>query len=191
MTRCGVLEVLVLALALAADATAAAAVRGMVAPTVRVRDATLIAALAGGFQGGMAGLGWLAGDRLGSLFSTVDHWIAFGLLLVIGGKTAWEGLRSGDDDGVDAGQAFALGPLVVVALATSIDAAAAGVTLPLFGQPAPAMLAVITGVTAALVAAGVYAGRALGAWLGRGLDVVGGLILIGLGVKILFDHHAF
>ena len=183
------LAVFVLALALAADATAAAAVRGMVAARVRVRDAALVGAYAGGSQGLMAALGWVAGDQLGAAFEQVDHWIAFGLLVLIGGKTALEGLRGGDSH-LDRERVFAPGPLAVVALATSIDAAAAGVTLPLFGQPVWLMLTTIAGVSAVLAGAGVYAGRVLGAALGRGLDVIGGLVLVGLGIRILVEHLA-
>ncbi len=183
------LAALVLALALASDATAAAAVRGMVAARIQVRDALLIATLTGSFQGGMAAIGWQAGDLLGPWFARFDHWIAFGLLVAIGGKTAWEGLRSnGDPDDVDPVHPFALAPLSLLALATSIDAAAAGVTVPLLPVTPPVTLALIAGVTFVMTFAGTYVGRAVGARFGRGLEVAGGLVLVALGVKILVEH---
>lgn len=182
------LSALVLALALSADATAVAAVRGLVAGHVRARDGLLLAGLFGGFQGGMAALGWLAGAELGARVARYDHWIAFVLLAGLGLRTLWAAWRGDDDDDEVAADPFALGPLLVMAVATSIDALAAGVTVPLMSPPPAVTLALIAGVTFGASLAAVELGRRLGARFRAGVEVVGGLALVGLGVKILVEH---
>lgn len=185
------LAAVVLAFALATDAAAAAAVRGLMAAEVRVRDALRVALLTGGFQAGMAALGWLGGRTLGNRFAQFDHWIAFGLLAGMGVRTIVGAVRGGDDDEAaapGAGGAFALGPLLVLALATSVDALAAGVTVPLLGPPPAISLALIGGVTFALAFAATYAGRAVAGRLGRELEILGGVALIAIGTKILVEH---
>lgn len=187
------LAALLLAAGLAMDAAAAGAVRGLTAGRVRAADVALIAGLCGGFQGGMAALGWLAGARLGGAFARVDHWIAFGVLALLGLKAIVGALRpspAGDDPAAEIAQArpFALRGLLLLALATSIDAAAAGVTVPLLPVGAPIALALIAGVTALLTAIATALGSAIGARLGGKLEVVGGLALIAIGVKILVEH---
>jgi manganese efflux pump family protein len=188
-----VLSALILSFALAADATAVAAVRGLLAKHVRWREALLLAGLFGGFQGGMAALGWLAGAGLGRWVAQYDHWIAFTLLAGLGLKVLWEAWRGDDDDAEDAEAAanpFALGPLLVMSVATSIDALAAGVTLPLLPTRPAVSLARIAGVTFAASLVAVELGRRLGARFRAGVEVVGGLALVGLGVKILVEHLA-
>jgi manganese efflux pump family protein len=183
------LSALILALALAADATAVAAVRGLVAREVRPRDALTLAGLFGGFQGGMAAIGWLGGAQLGSAVARFDHWIAFVLLAGLGLRTLWAAWRGGDDDDATS-EPFALGPLVVMALATSIDALAAGVTLPLLSPWPPVTLALIAAVTFAASLAAVALGRRLGPRFRAGVEVIGGLALIGIGIQILVEHLA-
>jgi putative Mn2+ efflux pump MntP len=190
------LSALLLALGLAMDATAVAVVRGLAVGRLRPthpvgpRDALRIAILFGGFQSGMSAIGWVIGDRAGPLVERWDHWIAFGLLALLGGKMIFEALRGGDAGGEVAAGAdpFGLAPLLPLALATSIDALAAGVTLELVGPPPWLTLALIAGITAALSVAGLHVGRRAGALLGRRVELAGGLILIGLGVKVLVEH---
>jgi putative Mn2+ efflux pump MntP len=183
-----VLEVVTLSLALAMDATAVAAARGLAASHVSRRDAVLLPALFGGFQAGMAALGWLAGRWFGPTLERWDHWIAFGLLVAIGVKMIVEALRGGD--GEDAAADDGLLTLIGLAIATSIDAAAAGITLPLIDAPPAVALAMIGVVTAALSVAGLAAGKRLGARFGARLEVLGGLALIAIGTKLLLDHLA-
>lgn len=183
------LAALLLAIGLAMDAVAAAAVRGLTAPTVRLRDAGRVALLAGGFQSGMLALGWAAGDRFGGVVERWDHWIAFTILAALGGKALWAAFHPDDDDDDPAAAApFAWRGLIVLAIATSIDALAAGVTVPLMAAPGGVVIAVVGGVTAVLAAAGTWLGRAVGARLGAKLEIVGGLALIAIGTKILVDH---
>ena len=149
---------------------------------LRRREAVLLPLLFGLFQAGMAALGWALGAWGGKLVAEWDHWIAFGLLTLIGGKMIVEALRGGDDDDERAG---GLGLYLVLALATSIDAAAAGITLPLLPVPPAISLALIGVITAACSFVGYVAGRAVG---GKRLEIAGGVILIGLGVRILVEH---
>jgi putative Mn2+ efflux pump MntP len=177
--------VLALALALAMDATAVAGARGLAAPVVRARDAVLVGLLFGGAQALMPALGWLLGARLGPVIAAWDHWVAFVLLVGIGGKMLWEAAHA---DGAGERGGFRLGDLLVLALATSVDAFAAGITLPMLGAPLLLSLVTIGVTTAVLSAAAVPLGRRFAARWGRRLDALGGVALILLGVKILVQH---
>ena len=178
----------ILALGLAMDATAVAMARGFSAAAVRPRDAALVGVLFGGFQGLMPLLGWLLGNRVGALLAAWDHWIAFVLLAFIGGKMIRESRRGAEGSEAPAPRPFALGTLLVLAVATSIDAFAVGLTLPLLGAALVPSVAAIATITAVLSAAGVFAGRRFGALLGRRLEALGGLVLIALGTKVLVEH---
>ena len=188
------LSILALAVGLSMDAAAVAAARGLATPVLRPRHVLLVALFFGGFQGLMPWLGFLLGTSLGPLVQAFDHWIAFVLLVGLGAKMLWEargGADSDDDSGKDqppAADLWNLRTLLLLAVATSIDAFAVGVMLPML--QAPLLLSVITiGVTTAVLSAlALLAGRRLGALLGSRLDAVGGLVLVGLGIKILVEH---
>lgn len=180
--------IVLLAIGLAMDATAAAAARGLTARRITTRDVLLVAGLFGGFQALMPLLGWWLGLRLGPLVEAWDHWIAFGLLGALGGKMLWEARGSDEPKAEADGDPFGVRLLLVLALATSIDAFAVGVTLPMLRAPLVTSLVTIGVVTAVLSAFGLFAGRRFGALLGRRLDVLGGLLLLGLGTKILIEH---
>ena len=177
--------ILFLAIGLAMDATAVAACRGMAVPRIRLRHVLLVATLFGGFQALMPLLGWLLGRGVGPFVESWDHWIAFVLLVAIGGKMLWEARGNEPPPG---GDVFAWRAMIVLAIATSIDALAAGVTLPMLDAPIAASIVTIGVTTALLSVAGLYAGRRLGDKLGKRLDVVGGLTLIALGTKTLVEH---
>jgi manganese efflux pump family protein len=184
-----VLSAVLLALALAMDATAVAAARGAGARAggARVREAAILAVLFGGFQAGMAAVGWLAGDAVGDAIARWDHWIAFGLLGGLGVRMIVAGLRGGEDR--DAGeQRGGAAVYLALAVATSLDAAAAGLTLPLVPAPPQVALALIGGVTAVLSAVGYAVGARVGARFGPRAEVVGGVVLVGVGVRILVTH---
>lgn len=188
------LSILALAVGLSMDAAAVAAARGLATPVLRPRHVLLVALFFGGFQGLMPWLGFLLGTSLGPLVQAFDHWIAFVLLVGLGAKMLWEargGADSDDDSGKDqppAADLWNLRTLLLLAVATSIDAFAVGVMLPMV--QAPLLLSVLTiGVTTAVLSAlALLAGRRLGALLGSRLDAVGGLVLVGLGIKILVEH---
>ncbi len=180
--------ILILAVGLSMDSMAVAAARGLAAPHFRARDVVIVAALFGGLQAFMPLLGWIAGSRIGPLVEAWDHWIAFGVLSALGAKMLWEARGAPDGDPASGSEPFAIGGLLMLAMATSIDALAVGITLPMLGAPLGLSLVTIGVTTAVLSALGLHAGRGLGAAVGRRLDVFGGLVLIGLGVKILAEH---
>ena len=172
---------LALSVALALDAAAVSASLGATAPRERVVAAVL---LFGAFQAAMAGIGAVGGELVATYAASVDHWIAFALLALVGGRMIW---GTGDDD---EGPETTWWALVVLAVATSIDALAAGVTLPLMGPPLPVCLVAIGGVTSALSGLAAILGRGVGATLGPHVERLGGVVLIGIGLKILVEHLA-
>jgi putative Mn2+ efflux pump MntP len=180
-----------LSVGLAIDATVVAAARGLAAPRVRPQHLLLVALFFGGFQGLMPLLGWLIGVQIGPALEAWDHWIAFGLLAGLGAKMLVAALRGGDESAkakpVES-DPFALKVLFVLAIATSIDAFAVGVTLPMLGAPLALSLVTIGVTTAIASALGLLAGRRFGAVFGSRLDALGGLVLIGLGTTILIEH---
>lgn len=194
------LTILTLSVGLAMDATAVSAARGCAAQSIRAEDVLRVALFFGGFQALMPGIGWLLGDSMGSAVGAWDHWIAFGLLGAIGGKMLWEARGAAEAEPAAPGQGagaqgssvdpFATRVLLLLAVATSIDALAAGITLPLLDAPLLFSLASIGIITAVLSALGLLVGRRFGSVLGRRLDAFGGLMLVGLGTKILCEHLA-
>lgn len=182
--------IFMLAVGLAMDATAVAAARGLATPKILPRHVLIVAGFFGGFQALMPLVGWLVGSQVGPLVQAWDHWIAFVLLGAIGGKMLWEARpwKKDDDDAAPVADLYGMKVMFVLAVATSIDALAVGVTLPMLDAPLVLSLVTIGVTTAVLSALGLFAGRKFGALLGKRLDVAGGLVLIGLGVKILVEH---
>jgi manganese efflux pump family protein len=181
-----VISIILLAVALAMDAFAVALIQGATG-RLGVGGALRIALMFGLAQGAMPLIGWGLGAAFGAAFQAVDHWIAFLLLAVLGGRMLMEGFRKEPAE-PEAKRLF-LFSLLVSALATSIDAAAAGLTLPLLGQPIPIACLVIGLTTVIISFGGVILGKRAGVRMGKHAEVIGGLLLIGLGLKILLDHR--
>jgi putative Mn2+ efflux pump MntP len=177
-------QILWLAVGLAMDATAVAAARGCTGP-VSVEDVLRIALSFGAAQALMPVLGWMFGVSVGHWVAAFDHWIAFVVLAALGAKMLHDAFR---DEQLAAPARLGWRVLLGLALATSVDAFAVGLTLPLLHAPFALSIATIGLVTAVLSGCGVVAGRHFGAVLGRRLDVFGGLVLILLGCKILVEH---
>lgn len=176
---------LLLALALAMDAFAVALTQG-----ARFRPGwaggAAIAGTFGLFQGVMPLIGWGIGTAALAYVAAVDHWIAFGLLVFLGGRML---IGQSDDDGADA--ALTGKALLVAGVATSIDALAAGITLPTLSV-APLNAGLVIGlVTLVLSALGVMLGRMAGDAFGTWAERLGGVILIALGAKILAEHSGW
>ena len=185
-------DILVLSLGLSMDSGAAAAARGVALPKIRLQQVLLVACFFGGAQALMPWAGWLIGAKLGPLVEAWDHWIAFVLLSFLGVKMLWEAYQAQSDlTGTTRTADLRLRTLALLAIATSIDALAAGITLPLLGAPLLLSLVTIWVTTALLSVVGLFAGHRFGAVLGTKLDIAGGLILIGLGLKILIEHVYF
>jgi putative Mn2+ efflux pump MntP len=178
------LTLLILSFGVAADATAvsiAASVRG-----VSVRRGMLMAFLFGAAQSAMAALGWFGGTLIGRFWMAWDHWIALALLTFVGVKMIKEAFEAGDDDAGNAGAGTWM--LLILALATSLDALAVGISLPTLGEPPAIALTLIGVVTFACSAAGALLGRRLGERFGRAIEVIGGLALIAIGISIVLEH---
>lgn len=150
------------------------------------RAALILALCFGGFQAGMTMLGWAAGISVVGFISAYDHWIAFLLLLIVGGKMLYEGLAG--EEAESHTELFSVIPLVVLGLATSIDALAVGIS---FGVLRSAVLvpALVIGIVCGGISfAGVLLGERLEKILGNRTEIAGGLILIMIGLKILAEH---
>jgi manganese efflux pump family protein len=179
-------EVVVLAFALAMDAVAVSLAEALRLRRPRWRDALLIAGMFGLFQGLMPVLGWLLAFRFADAVSTATPWIAFGLLALIGAHMIRESFDDDDDHG--APSVVTLRTVTPLAIATSIDAAAVGVTFGVLEvQVAPAVT-VIGMITFALSLLAVFIGARVGERLGRWAELVGGVILVLIGLRILLAH---
>lgn len=183
-------SILVLAVGLALDATAVSAARGLATERILWRHVLLVAAFFGGFQAFMPLIGWLVGKRVGPFVQAWDHWIAFAVLSALGLKLMRDARTVNSRAGAEPAETdlFGMKVMFALAVATSLDALAVGVTLPLLNAPLVLSLATIGITTALLSALGLLVGRRFGALLGKRLDVAGGLMLIALGVKILLEH---
>lgn len=179
------IEALLLALALAMDAFAVALTQGAkFRPDAR--GGLAIALTFGVFQALMPLAGWLIGAVALVYVEAVDHWIAFGLLAFLGMRML--GGHVGDEE---ASHALTGRALLLAGVATSIDALAAGITLPTLGVTPWIAVALIGLVTFAMSGVGVVLGRRAGDHLGEWAERIGGVILIGLGVKILAEHSGW
>ncbi len=173
-------------LGLAMDCMAVSFAAGANQRTARFTTAITLATFFGGFQCGMTILGWLLGNGFAEFISAYDHWIASGLLGIIGAKMLIEGVKDEKDENPP--DVLHLIPVVILAIATSIDALAVGIGFA-FLQVNPLLPAVIIGLVAALISViGVYFGGKAGHILGKKVDILGGTILIAIGLKILLDH---
>lgn len=182
------LEILALAFGLAMDATAVSGARGLAAAHVRVRDALLVAALFGGAQGIMPAIGWAGGELVARYVAGWSHLLVFLVLSAIGAKMIHEARAPAGEADAPRGAAFDVRVLLALAVATSIDALAAGVTLAVHEVHVALACSIIGVVTFTLSFVGVYAGRRFGARLGRRLDAVGGVTLLALGLRSLVEH---
>lgn len=191
------LPLVAIALGLAMDAFSVAVATGLTLRTVAPRQYFRLSFHFGFFQFLMPILGWLAGSTLVGLISSVDHWIALALLSYVGGKMLKESFDHGPDRGPDGADSVPEhlvkdptrgASLVILSVATSIDALAVGLTLALLEVSILFPAVVIGVVAAALTFVGLRIGRYAGRWLGPWMERVGGVVLIGIGLKILSDH---
>ena len=203
----GLVELFLIAVGLSMDAFAVAICKGLAMTRLNMRQAAIIALFFGGFQALMPLVGWALGYQFAQLVAPIDHWIAFLLLAFIGGKMIWDALHeeaegeSGDttasateaaSDGKAvqsaANPALDMRELVMLAIATSIDALAVGVSFAFLQVdivPAASFIGVVTFV---LSFAGVAIGHQFGSRWEKPSAIVGGIVLILIGLKTLFEH---
>jgi putative Mn2+ efflux pump MntP len=178
------LTVVLIAIGLAMDAFAVSIAKGISVQGNRARSAILLATLFGAFQALMPVVGWLAGLGLRDMITEVDHWIAFGLLGFIGAKMIYDSTKSEGVPEKDVTLSFAL----VLAVATSIDALMVGLGFAFLEIPILVPVLIIGAVTFVLSYLGFMFGSRMGTIFGRKIRVLGGIILILIGIRILAEH---
>ncbi len=138
------------------------------------------------FQAGMTLLGWLAGTTIESFIRAVDHWIAFALLAYVGGKMAWSGFNEQQDSYSSDPTRGSL--MVLLSVATSIDALAVGLSMAILRAPVFVPSLFIGLVAFLLSAIGLFCGCYFGGRFGKKMEIFGGLLLIGIGSRIVIEH---
>jgi manganese efflux pump family protein len=180
------LTIILLAVGLSMDAFAVSVSSGLIIPNANRSHGLKIAFYFGVFQAVMPLFGWVAGHSVRNLISGSDHWIAFTLLGFIGGKMVYEALcREPEEKTLDPTHPRTL---LMLSIATSIDALAIGLTFALLNTPLFPSVLIIGFTTFIISGAGVYMGKQWGKYFGRWVEMAGGLILIGIGAKILIEH---
>ncbi|MEA5152885.1 MAG: manganese efflux pump MntP family protein [Oscillospiraceae bacterium] len=180
----GFAELFFIAVGLSMDAFAVSVCKGLSVKKLSVKHALLVGIYFGGFQFLMPVLGWLLGYRFEQMITSFDHWIAFGLLAIIGGNMIKESFSCSEELNDD----FGFKTMLLLAVATSIDALAVGVTFAFLEVDILPAAALIGATTFLLSAAGVYIGRFFGAKYKSRAEFAGGAILILIGLKILLEH---
>lgn len=189
------LTLVLLGLSLSMDTLAIAMTIGICKADLCHRHALKTGLIFAFFQTLMPAIGWYAGSSLLGLIKPFDHWIAFALLAFIGGKLIYETLHEkvmSDEENDNAScpreDPTSFKRLVVLAVATSIDALAAGISLAVDASPIVPALLIIGLITFIVAIAGVLLGKRLGVLFQRNACIVGGIVLVLLGVKILYEH---
>ena len=182
------IEIILIGIGLSMDAFAVAVCKGLAMKQLNKKQALVIGLYFGLFQGMMPVLGWLFGTGFMKYIEAVDHWIAFGLLAFIGGKMIVEAIREKPAEAEKTDQPLKHRELLILAIATSIDALAVGISFAAIGTPIVPAAPVIGLITFSLSILGVFIGNRFGSRYERKAEILGGIILIAIGVKILIEH---
>lgn len=175
-------------LSLSMDCFAVSVASGFAVKQLKIRHAVRIAFFFGFFQAMMPVIGWLAGMGFRSYIESFDHWIAFGLLTAIGAKMICESRKlEREEKAVDPLKIYIL---LVLSVATSIDALAVGLSLSFLRVSIAAPAIIFGAITFAVSLAGIYVGEKFGHFFERYVEMAGGVILIAIGIKILAQHLA-
>lgn len=178
------IELLLIAVSMSMDAFAVSICKGLSVRKVTPKQCLAVGGWFGGFQGLMPVIGFVLTSLFASLITSISHWIAFGLLLMIGGNMIRESLEKEEEEVNDS---FSFMTMLMLAVATSIDALAMGVTLNLSGANIWLAAPMIAITTAVLSPIGLKVGNVFGAKYKSKAELAGGLVLVGLGVKILLE----
>ena len=181
---------LLVGVGLSMDAFAVSVCKGLCMKRLNMRQALVIALFFGGFQALMPLIGWALGTQFEQFITPVDHWIAFGLLLIIGAKMLWDSFHGDDDEQLSCAVdgRLDLRELTMMAVATSIDALAVGITFAFLRVDILTSVGLIGVTTFALSIVGVAVGHRFGARYEKPATVAGGIVLILIGLKILLEH---
>lgn len=180
----GIIQLCLIGLGLAMDAFAVSICQGLKMQKINLKQTITIALFFGGFQGIMPFIGWLLGKNFETYITSFDHWIAFALLLIIGGKMIIESFEANDSCEVT----NSLKDLVLLAIATSIDALAVGITFAFLKTSILLPVLLIGIITFILCIFGVIIGNKFGSRYKNKAEFLGGIILILIGLKILIEH---
>ncbi len=181
----GAFEIVLSALALSMDAFAVSICKGLSTENVKLKHALITGLYFGLFQALMPIIGYFLGINFQEAISSIDHWIAFILLALIGANMIKE---SRCDEDENAGDSYDFKTMIVLAIATSIDALAVGISFALLNVEIFSASIIIGVITFTLSAIGVKTGSKLGQKSRKGAELVGGIILILIGLKILLEH---
>ena len=184
----GLIELFLIAVGLSMDAFAVSVCKGLAMPKCTFKKAAIVGLWFGGFQALMLAIGYVLGAQFQEAIASIDHWIAFVLLALIGGNMIHEAL---DNDEEEADASLDVKTMFLLAVATSIDALAIGITFAFLKVniiPAVCFIGIVTFI---ISFAGVKIGNVFGARYKNKAEIVGGIILILLGLKILLEHLGF
>lgn len=184
------IELLLMGIGLAMDAFAVSICKGLAMRRVNRKQAVVIGLFFGGFQALMPFIGWVLGSQFERYITSIDHWIAFVLLGFIGGKMVVEALNPEEEkveiDRMD--PPLNLKEMLILSIATSIDALAVGITFAFLKYPIVESITIIGTVTFVISVGGVYVGNFFGNKYKKKAEFAGGVILVLLGLRILLSH---
>ena len=184
MSETGFLSILLVAIGLSADCFAVSLSSSISKRTLPLWQGLRVALFFGVFQAAMTLLGWWAGSRILDFIAGFDHWLAFGLLVFVGGRMIWESLHEKESSTDITRWRY----LFILAIATSLDALAVGLSFA-FLHINLALASVTIGVTALVITfIGFLTGKKLGELVGKRAEIIGGIILIAIGLRILLEH---
>lgn len=181
-------EVVLTAVGLAMDAFAVAVCKGLKMRKINYKQTALIALFFGGFQALMPFIGWVLGKQFEEYIVSIDHWVTFILLGFIGGKMIWESFKKEEEDCETCDSSMDLKELTVLAIATSIDALAVGITFAFLQVNIAVSVTLIGAITFVLSLIAVFIGHKFGAKYKNKAELVGGIVLVLIGTKILLEH---
>ena len=182
------IEVLLIGIGLSMDAFAVAMCKGLNMRKINYKHATIIALFFGGFQALMPLVGWALGKQFESYITSIDHWIAFVLLAFIGGNMIRESMNDSDDDKKENLEKLDIKELFMLAIATSIDALAVGITFAFLQVNIIEAIGIIGITTFILSVLAVIIGNKFGSKYGKKAELFGGIVLVLIAVKIVLEH---
>lgn len=184
----GILEIILTGVGLAMDAFAVSICKGLGMKKLNHKHAFVYALFFGGFQALMPLIGWFLGTSFKQYIVTIDHWVAFVLLAIIGGKMLYEAVTDKEESETITESKLDIKEVCLLAIATSIDALAVGITFAFLGVNIWLAIAVIGVITFIISYIGVVVGNVFGNRYKKKAEIAGGIILILIGVKILIKH---
>lgn len=183
-----IIELFLIGIGLSADAFAVAVCKGLNMRKVSTKTAAIIGLFFGGFQALMPFLGWVLGKQFEKYIVNIDHWIAFVLLAFIGGKMIYEAFTEEEECCSKIREIPDIKELFILAVATSIDALAVGITFAFLQVNIVKAISLIGITTFVLSVIGVYIGCKFGSKYKNKAELAGGIILVLIGLKILLEH---